>query len=203
MNTILVALLALAPSTAVAAAPGPGCTCPTAQLKGGWCHDCNVGYLAAVKIKSELLFEVLDAHGHDIDPTAIGCSQCKKARESDGFCEKCRMGWVDKKAYMSRLTYHLAKGDPQDLSKIACPVCRKNARTCGWCESCKVGMLGSTAVTDRTDFAHAAKAYQRLLAAIQLLSKCETCAIAMMSDGSCLKCQVSYLSGKKILTKSP
>ena len=83
---------------------GAECTCDVAKLKGGWCSKCETGYLAGVPIKSELLFEELDAHGHDIDPRAIRCGICKEAMKSNSYCDQCRIGWIDKKAYMSRLT---------------------------------------------------------------------------------------------------
>lgn len=174
------------------------CTCDVNKVKGGWCAKCEAGYLAGVRIKSEFLFEVLDAHGHDIDPSAIRCDSCKEARKSNGFCEKCRRGWIDNKLYMSRLTYHLTKGEPRILSDIKCAACRNDAAKGGWCEKCRVGMVGNVAITDKTDFDHALTAYRRLLDAVQMLDRCEMCAVALMSDGRCTKCNKTYKDGKVV-----
>ncbi len=172
------------------------CKCEVFKLKGGWCSKCETGYLAGVRIKSEFLFEVLDAHGHDIDLGAIRCASCKEARKSNSFCDQCRRGWIDNKVYMSRLTYHLAKGEARVVSDIKCGVCRASAAQGGWCEKCRVGMVGNVAIKDKTDFDYAWEAYRRLLDAVRLSSRCEMCAVALMSDGRCTKCKKSYKNGE-------
>ena len=55
------------------------CRCAPAKLHNGWCRPCAVGYVAGVKIKSHLLFEDLDAHGHQFDPAMIECESCHQA----------------------------------------------------------------------------------------------------------------------------
>ena len=172
------------------------CRCDVYKLKGGWCSKCETGHLAGVRNKSEFLFEVLDAHGHDIDPSAIRCGICKEARKSNSFCDQCRRGWIDNKVYMSRLTYHLTKGEARVLSDIKCATCREGAAKGGWCEKCRLGMVGNVAIKDKTDFDHAAEAYRRLLDAVRLSSRCEMCAVALMSDGRCTKCNKSYKNGE-------
>jgi len=179
------------------------CTCATAKVKGGWCTACKVGFLAGVKIESWMMFETLDAHGHDIDPAVYGCATCKKARETDGYCDSCHIGFVRKMGYFSRLTYHLAKGQAQDVSKISCPTCRKHAEKYGWCDSCKAGMVGNVMIKDVKDYEHASKAFQRLLSAIPMLRQCESCAVAFMCDGFCPKCNIDYKDGKKVNRKEP
>lgn len=174
------------------------CTCEIAKLKGGWCTKCQTGYLAGVRIKSEFLFEVLDAHGHDIDLKAIRCERCRQARKSNGFCDRCRIGWIDNKAYMSRLTYHLTKGEAKVVADMKCPICRRNAARGGWCEKCRLGMVGSVAIKERSDFDHALEAYRRLLDAVQLSKRCEMCAVALMSDGLCTRCKIQYKNGKAV-----
>ena len=174
------------------------CKCDVSKLKGGWCSKCETGYLAGVRIKSEFLFEVLDAHGHDIDPGAIRCASCKEARKSNSFCDQCRRGWIDNRLYMSRLTYHLTKGEPKILFDIKCAICKEGAARGGWCEKCRVGMVGNVAIKDKTDFDHAAGAYRRLLVAVRLSSQCEMCAVALMSDGRCTKCKKTYKNGEVV-----
>lgn len=177
---------------------GAACRCGVFRLEGGWCSACEIGYLAGVRIESELLFEVLDAHGHDIDPRAIRCGICKEAIESDSFCDKCRIGWIGKRAYMSRLTYHLTKGETRVLASIKCATCNEGAAKGGWCEKCRVGMIGNVAITDKADFDRALKEYRRLLVAVRLSSHCEMCAVALMSNGTCTMCKKTYKDGEII-----
>lgn len=185
----------------VAPAVAAECTCDKCKLEGCWCDKCKVGHLAGVRIESELLFEVLDAHGHTIDPAAIQCDVCKEAIKSDEFCDKCRIGWLDKKAYMSRLTFHLAKGAAKERTAITCDNCKRVSAKGGWCDTCGHGMVGNVAIKDKADFAHALKAYRRLLKAVELSARCETCAVALMSDGECTKCGKRYRDGKLITDK--
>ena len=110
-------------------APRPSdCTCEAAKLANRWCHACETGFVAGIPIRSEFLYEVLDPHGHNIDTERIKCESCKLAIKRDGYCGRCGMGFVRGQAYLSRLTYHLAKGIPTASDKIDCIVCRKNAK---------------------------------------------------------------------------
>src|SRR5262245_42365985 len=60
----------------------PECpTCAQAKLKNQWCDHCGVGYVAGAPIRSKILFEALDAHGHDLVLAAIQCPECKAAIE--------------------------------------------------------------------------------------------------------------------------
>ena len=112
-----------------ATAPTPtGCMCAIAKLKGGRCPACKIGFIASVKIQSEMLFEALDADGRDVDPVRISSATCKKAIAAYGFCDQRRMGIVHRQAYLSRRTYHLAKGEPRTPNNLACSTCKKNAR---------------------------------------------------------------------------
>jgi hypothetical protein len=191
IRTLLVSVLALAIATAASSAAGPECTCDVAEIEGG------------VPIESALLFEVLDAHGHDIALEAVTCPTCRAAVESDGFCETCGIGWIGGRAYMSRLTYHIFKGQTVPLGALACPTCRANAARSGWCERHGVGMIGNVAITDQADFRHAAKAFLRLLDAVQLARSCEMCAVALMSDGTCTRCKKTYRDGRVVEAGKP
>jgi hypothetical protein len=189
-------LLALLPFTSLA--EEPKCTCAEAQRKNGWCEKCKVGYVALIELRSFALFETLDAHGHDVDPDKISCPSCRKALETDGYCETCRMGFVRKQAYLSRLAYYLGRGEVLSRDRITCPDCRKHSEGHGWCERCKRGMVGQLALKSRDDVEPAARAFARLRAAIDLLKRCEQCAIALFCDGRCRLCKVSYLDGKAV-----
>jgi len=163
----------------------PPCTCAQAKLRHHWCSACRVGYVAGVRIESELLFEEIDAHGHEIDPQRIECPSCQAALAADGYCERCRMGFVKKQAYMSRLTYFVAKGETKDADKIVCKTCRGNAARHGWCDACEVGMVGNVAFKAKAEFEQAAKAYDVLLEAVRTLKRCVTCAVALVLDARC------------------
>jgi len=174
------------------------CRCPQAKLKSEWCEACKVGYVGGVRVVSPLLFETLDAHGHDVDPAAIVCPNCRKMIQVDGFCDACGIGFNGGQAYVSRLTYHLARGKVVDATHLACATCRANAEKFGWCEKCNVGMVGNVKYEHRREYEPAVKAFERLLAAVRMLEKCETCGVAMWGDGQCSKCRIAYQDGRPV-----
>ena len=176
----------------------PECSCSTAMERGGWCDDHEKGYVASIEIHSEMLFETLDAHGHVIAPEFIRCTRCLEARKTDDFCEEHRIGFVDGLAYLSPLTYHLAKGENKDLSRIVCPVCKKNAESYGWCPECNVGMVGQFEIRDPESFRKLSRAYDTLLSARETVARCELCAASMVVDGRCPVCRITYKDGKPI-----
>lgn len=173
------------------------CTCASARPRGGWCDACKVGYLAGIKIPSYALFEAIDAHGHDVKPDRIQCASCQWAMATDGYCERSRMGFVNKQAYLSRLTYELARGKPTSVDQLTCAACRAHAGRYGWCEACERGMIGNVAIRDRQDFAKTTVEFRRLLQAIRKLADCETCAVALFTGGTCMKCGISYTIGSE------
>ena len=132
----------------------------------------------------------------DIDPTAVKCAVCKTALKTDGFCPAHRMGYVHGHAFMSPLTYYIARGRPIDPAAITCSVCRQNSRGIGWCEKDHLGIAGYIAFDDRQVFDEFSKNYRILLAAVETSKKCETCAAAMMADGYCGIHRVKYVDGK-------
>ena len=168
------------------------------MLTNGKCERCNIGYVVGVPIKSRLLYEGLDAHGHTLMLETIECPTCKKAIEEDGFCDKCRIGWWKKQAYFSRLTYHTAKGVVHDPATITCPTCRGNTAKYGWCETCRLGMVGNVALSNRYDYEQAARGYDLMLAAIEASKRCDTCSLVILTDGDCLLCKKSYKDGKAL-----
>jgi hypothetical protein len=179
-----------------AVSPTPGvCSCMVVTEDGGWCDVHDVGYIGGVEVESKSLFEVLDAHGHDVDLATFECPSCRQAIESDGFCEEHRVGFVDERAYFSKLSYHLARGERVDLSTVYCRKCRLNAASHGWCGSCRRGMVGRTAIRDR-------KAYEEVVRALALVERadatakrCPHCAAAMVTDTRCPMCAIGYRDG--------
>ncbi len=168
------------------------CLCALARKTNGWCRDCEVGYLASIRIPSPALFEALDAHGHAIDPDLLRCDACRKAIETDAFCERSRMGFVGRQAYLSKLAYYAARGEVKDRSTLDCVTCRKNAEHHGWCESCGIGMVGQLALANRADLEEARRAVDVLGRELLKLATCETCAVATATGGRCPLCKVSY-----------
>jgi hypothetical protein len=153
---------------------------------------CNVGYVAGRRIESAMLFETLDPHGHDLDIAGMACPSCRTAADSGGYCENCRIGFVNRMAFFTRLTYGLAQGRVMDRAALSCAVCRSNAEHPGWCDACACGMVGNVALTDRPTFDRTAAEYCVLLAAIDKTTTCEVCAGAMVVHRTCRRCRISY-----------
>ena len=179
------------------------CTCSTNKVWNGWCDSCQVGYVASVKIESAVLFHAIDAHGHEIRVDSLRCKTCRIAVESDGFCKKCRTGFVEKQAYFSKLTYLLAKGKVQQPASLECEKCRAHTKLPGWCDKCHVGMVGFVSFTDKEAFALAVKSYNVLLKAIHYVEKCQSCAVAMAVDRKCRRCDKAYEDGKVVKHEHP
>ena len=180
-----------------------GCDdCARARLENKWCDACKIGYVAGVPIKSRLLFECLDAHGHTLVLETFTCPTCKEAILQDGFCERCRIGFLDKQAYFSRLTYELAHGTPQEVEKIACPACRRNAKRYGWCEKCNAGMVGNVLLGNLANYEPATRGFELMLTANSAADRCEMCALAIVTDTRCFVCKINYKEGKPLAATS-
>lgn len=181
--------------------PGPRmCLCPEATQRHVWCEVHNVGFLAGLKITSPLLFEVLDAHGHQADPNFIPCAACRRHYDTGGFCDDCRIGYVKHLAYMSPLTYRLALGTHADPAAIKCATCRAHTARYGWCDTCRQGMAGNVAYTDKSEFERAAAEIKRLLVAVEKIPVCDGCSVAIMCDGKCWYCKKSFRDGHEVRT---
>lgn len=172
------------------------CVCREGAKANVWCHVCDIGFLATIKVKSADLFEWLDAHGHQIDPKSIKCASCQRALKSDSFCVKCGIGYKNGLAWVSRLTHSLAMGERTGKREIACKICREYLQRMGWCAKCNIGFVGNVRFEKRDRYDTAAKEFGRFLVANELSTKCETCALAMMSDGACRACKIRYRDGK-------
>ncbi|HEV8700690.1 MAG TPA: hypothetical protein VGV60_05405 [Candidatus Polarisedimenticolia bacterium] len=195
---LVVLLAALGLPAAGRAHPPSVSSCEEAKRINGWCEPAHVGYVASVEIRSRFLYEVLDAHGHAIDPAKVKCETCRKALETDGYCRAHRMGYVHGEAFLSPLTYHLARARTIDPKTITCADCRKHTRGIGWCEKDQVGIAGYFAIDDRREFDELARDYELLLAAVKKSSECETCAGAMITDGYCAVHRLQYKDGAPI-----
>jgi hypothetical protein len=191
----VVVLAALACGVGVAASDFP-CRCQFSKEHNGWCGACDVGYVAAVPIQSRELFEAIDAHGHDVDTDSFHCDGCQNAIRTDGFCAKCKIGFVDEQAYFSKLTWLLGKGEVKPAGSLRCDECRRHIEKPGWCDHCKLGMVGHVAYRDRSRYDEAVKAYGALQKAIRTVGTCTSCAIAIAVNRTCHRCKKTYLDGE-------
>lgn len=177
----------------------PECCCQSADELSVWCDACGVGHVASVRIQSRQLFDALDAHGHDVLPQSFRCDECKKAFKADGFCHRCKIGFVHGKAYFSRLTYTLALGTLTKPGSFKCTRCREHTRSAGWCEQCNVGLVGCISFRDKQVFERAQDAVRVLRKAIEKLDECPSCAVALAVDRRCQRCKKSYEGGRQLL----
>ena len=186
----------------IAGAPAyAGCdSCKLAQTEDGWCGGCKVGYFDGVAIKSKKLFDAVA--GEKVAPQAMKCPSCVKAAKQDGACDDCGVAFAGGKVYKSKVAQTLALGKAAQPDKLACSMCQKNSKDQGWCDNCKVGLVGNRAFKDKQGYTRAAAARKVLLAAAKTAEKCPNCAVAMVSDGTCSVCKVSFKDGKKVSDKS-
>ncbi len=184
-------------------APRAECTCEAAEQHNGWCDLHAVGYVASVAIKSKLLHDTLDAHGHEVDPVSFDCPSCREAIESGGFCEDHRIGFVNRLAYFSRLTYELARASWRDPAGLTCTACRRHASSKGWCEDHGVGWIGGFEITDLDAWARAAAAFEVLILAVEKSEECDWCAQAMIHDSDCPRHGVHYRNGRPVTDPAP
>lgn len=179
------ALLAHSPPEVAKTTESPTCSCERARRTNGWCTACGKGYVARIVVKSAGLFDTLDAHGHRIRAVAIACGSCQEALQCDGFCSRCRMGFMRGEAYLSRLAHCLAIGKLEDPDKLSCEVCRSHGSGGGWCEVCGVGRVGWLVLESREGYEHARREVALLRRALKKIPDCEPCGIARFTGGIC------------------
>ena len=174
------------------------CSCPSNTARTvAWCVPCNGGVAFGHQVKFEKLVTALA--GHQTKEDGIKCSGCKTAFKDSADCAHCKIGFRHGFKFHSPVSLALAKGDVVDASTIECPRCKTIAeKGKGECTGCKVGMVASLMFKDKEDFKFAKKADTILAKAVKTAAKCEGCAVAMVSDGTCDGCKVSFKDGKKV-----
>lgn len=187
------AALAACGSLAGTALAGGEC-CEKATAANGWCGHCKVGYFDGVSMKSEALHKALS--GEKVESDKIKCDACKRAAEKDGECSTCHVRFAGKLMYRSMVGYHLALGKHVPAKEIKCETCKKASADHGWCDACGAGMVGCCVFKDKAGYDAAVKARATLVAAVKAADKCEPCAVAMVTDGKCERCMISYKDGK-------
>lgn len=168
----------------------------------GFCKACDKGEIFGLKLKSESLYTTLAGIGEGADTLAkSSCPDCQKAAKADGFCSHCKVGIVGEKLFTSKFAHTLAKGTPIDQAPTseyvkACPACTKNAEDRGFCKSCSVGIVANRVYKPKTFYESALVAFDVMKKSIKAADDCEKCAVAMLMNGKCDACKVSYKDGE-------
>lgn len=196
-NALFVSVIAIA-SVAMSSPAYADCKCKLAKAENGWCGDCNVGYVAGVKIPSKKLYDAV-AGKPIADASKIKCQSCRVAFEKDGACSHCGVAFADNKKYKSAVGQRLAAGKARNPAAMKCSQCRVAAKDHGWCDHCQAGQVGHFRFKDKKAYDQAVEARKRLREAVKLAKKCETCAVAMVTDGTCATCKVTFKDGKKMV----
>lgn len=172
------------------------CVCGTAELVF-WCPHCQMGKAFGTKLKSEKLEAALA--GHTVESDKVKCEGCLAALKSDGYCDHCHVGFRHGVAYSSPVSLTLAKGQVVAIEEVQCPTCKTNVeKGKGFCSHCDAGVVAGMVFVTKADY-EAAKDADRILAkAANTAKKCEGCAVAMVTDGTCPSHKVSYKDGKKV-----
>lgn len=165
----------------------------------GFCTHCGHGKIFGLDVASKEVFAALA--GTPVDPAKTQCDGCKAAIEANGVCKKCNVGIANGKAYKSMFAYKLAKGLPAQPSMVegkdACPGCKAAFKDKGFCSSCNTGFVGGRMYLDKNEYEGAKTALATINSAMDAGKKCEGCAVAMLTDGTCPKCKSSFKDGKK------
>ena len=173
-----------------------GCKgCDLVAKKGeGFC--CGKGQIHGVELTSRNLYDALA--GQKLEADKIKCAGCKYAAKNNGVCSHCRVGVAGDKLYHSLLSHKLAKGQPITARMASlCGGCKTAYKDHGRCTGCSVGFVSHRMFKDQADYDAALAARKTILAAAAMSKKCETCAVAMVTDGKCTKCKLSFKDGKK------
>ncbi len=133
---------------------------------------------------------------------------CKDfAKSGEGWCGHCHSGMVchvdckGEKVYKAMKDSSYAKcvenGEAVKASDVKCADCKKmcDAHKDGWCKKCSAGLVGGRVFKGKEAYDKAEHCMATLRNAGK--AKCDGCAIAMLSDGKCDHCKVSYKDGKK------
>jgi hypothetical protein len=178
-------------SPAKAGCPG----CEAVAKKGeGFC--CGHGIVFGLQLGSEELYKTLS--GKEIDVNRIECPGCKSAHETNGQCSHCKVGMAGGKMYRSSAAHVLAKGSPvSEAAACQCKGCKTARAENGFCDKCGAGYIAGRFYRGKESYDAALAAHQTLANAIELAKKCVGCAVALVTDGTCPSCKVTYKDGKK------
>ena len=170
--------------------------CKTIMEKGeGFCAHCGKGKIFDVELSSQKLYDA--TAGKEVQVDKMKCGGCIKAAASNGSC--CGKSFANGKAYHSPVGHRLAMGKPYTEAKAGhCPGCREAFASHGFCTGCEVGFVAHRLFKGKESHDAALAAHQTLVKAAEVSKKCEACAVAMVTDGKCDHCNVSFKDGKPV-----
>lgn len=182
--------------SAAAGGKCPGCA-KVAEKGEGSC--CGTSYAFGMKIESKKLYAALA--GMKVDAEKVGCPGCKNAIAHDGDCEHCGVHAANGKVYRSPVAAVLAKGTPMSGEVVeACPkrcdACKVAFEKNEMCSGCGVGFVAGRMYKGEKDYKAALVAHKTLEHAVKAASHCEDCAVGLVMNGSCDKCNVKFEDGK-------
>ncbi len=190
---ILGCVLAFAGASNPAMAGCKGCD-KVAKAGDGFC--CGKGKIYGVELTSKKLFKALE--GHKVNKSEMKCAGCKKAAETNGTCSHCNVSIANGKSFHSNVSYVLAKGIPVSAEKAAgCSSCKTAHKDNGYCTGCSAGFVAGRIFSSENSYKTAKAALATLVKAASAATKCAACAVAMVTDGTCEHCKISFKDGKK------
>lgn len=128
------------------------------------------------------------------------CDDCKSvAKTGEGSCDRCK--YTAGKMFKSPVAYALAKGTLVSREKTAscpksCGDCNVAFKDSKQCKKCKVGFVAGRMFTKDADYQSALVAYKTLQKSVAASKMCEDCAVALVMDGNCDKCNVKFKDGQ-------
>lgn len=160
----------------------------------GFC--CGKGIAYGVKLTSKKLHTALV--GSKYDGNEIKCPGCKHAIETNGKCEHCKLAVANGRFFHSPVAHTLAKGKLVSAKEASsCKGSKEGHAENGFCEGCGVGFVAGRMFKGEEDYKAALAAHKILAKAALASAKCEDCAVAMVTDGTCESCKVKFKHGKK------
>lgn len=122
---------------------------------------------------------------------AQDCESCTAAREKNGWCADCKVGYVDGEKTKCRSCFDIRTSGKSGWCdgckvgyssglKTSCKNCfdLMKAKEGGWCDGCKVGYAAG------------------------IKTSCKSCLAAIRADGWCANCKVGYVAAQKTKCKS-
>lgn len=196
VRTILTLVCGLAVLGMAAPAQAGGCKGCQRVAKAGDGFCCGKGKAFGVELTSRKLYDAIA--GKTVDTDKMKCHGCKKAAKTNGTCSHCKVGVADGKLYHSLIAHKIAVGTPYAAEKAAkCSSCKSAHEHNGFCTGCNAGFVAGRLFKTKETYDAALAAHTTIVKAAKASSHCEACAVAMVTDGSCAHCNVSFKDGKK------
>lgn len=170
------------------------CICPDMKATSvAWCAHCKDGKAFGQDVKSEKLVTALS--GKEVKEADLKCADCKAVLKAGGTCTKCKITYLNGKQYQSPVAASLAKGTLLDKAKVTCAGCKALPEKGGICPQCGAAVFSGMVFKGKEDYDKAVRANSILATAVT--TKCEDCAVAIVTDGKCEKDKATYKDGRK------